>query len=35
VIVLDLDKISADYVLAIAAVTLALGVTHWLISKKA
>ncbi len=35
VIVLDLDKISADYILAIAAVTIALGVTHWLISKKA
>jgi uncharacterized membrane protein (DUF373 family) len=34
VIVLDLDKTSADYVLAIAAVTLALGVTHWLISKR-
>ncbi|MFC6672173.1 phosphate-starvation-inducible PsiE family protein [Marinobacterium aestuariivivens] len=35
VIVLDLDKTSAEYVFAIAAVTLALGVTHWLISKKA
>ncbi|GGO81532.1 hypothetical protein GCM10011348_20790 [Marinobacterium nitratireducens] len=34
VIVLDLDKTSADYILAIAAVTLALGITHWLISKK-
>lgn len=34
VIVLDLDKTSSDYIIAIAAVTLALGITHWLISKK-
>ena len=34
VIVLDLDKISSAYVVAIAAVVLALGITYWLISKK-
>lgn len=34
VIVLDVDKISATYVFAIAAVVLALGLTYWLISKK-
>lgn len=34
VIVLDLDKITADYVAGIAAVVLALGITYWLISKK-
>ena len=34
VIVLDLDQISSNYVAAIAAVVLALGITYWLISKK-
>jgi uncharacterized membrane protein (DUF373 family) len=34
VIVLDLDRISSDYVFAIAAVVLALGVTHWLTAKR-
>ena len=34
VIVLDLDKVSSNYVAAIAAVVLALGITYWLISKK-
>jgi uncharacterized membrane protein (DUF373 family) len=34
VIVLDLDKITPDYVLGIAAVVLALGITYWLIVKK-
>lgn len=34
VIVLDLEKITADYVLGIAAVVLALGVTYWLLSKE-
>ena len=34
VIVLDLDQISSAYVVAIAAVVLALGITYWLISKK-
>ncbi|GGX45235.1 phosphate-starvation-inducible PsiE family protein [Saccharospirillum salsuginis] len=33
VIVLDLDKISADYVFAIAAVVLALGLSYWLITR--
>ncbi len=34
VIVLDLDKITSDYILGISAVVLALGITYWLISKK-
>jgi uncharacterized membrane protein (DUF373 family) len=34
VIVLDLDKVTADYTVGIAAVTLSLGITYWLISKK-
>ncbi|WP_240746441.1 phosphate-starvation-inducible PsiE family protein [Desulfuromonas acetexigens] len=33
VIVLDLEKIGPDYVLGIAAVVLALGITYWLLSK--
>ena len=33
VIILDLDNISPQYILSIAAVVLALGVTYWLISK--
>ncbi len=33
VIVLDITTTEASYILAIAAVTLALGVTYWLISK--
>ena len=33
VIVLDLDKIDATYVFAIASVVLALGVTYWLVGK--
>lgn len=35
VIVLDTDKISPNYIFAIAAVVLALGLTYWLITKKA
>jgi uncharacterized membrane protein (DUF373 family) len=35
VIVLDLDHITPDYVLAIAAVVLSLGVSYWLVSQKA
>lgn len=35
VIVMDLDDISPHYILAIAAVVLALGVTYWLVAKKA
>ncbi len=34
VIVLDLSRTTPDYVLGIAAIVLALGITHWLISKK-
>lgn len=34
VIVLDTDKITSDYIIAIAAVVLALGITYWLITKK-
>ncbi|TPH19227.1 phosphate-starvation-inducible PsiE family protein [Litorilituus lipolyticus] len=34
VIVMDLEKISSDYIFAIAAVVLALGVTFWLISRE-
>lgn len=34
VIVLDIETVSAEYVLAIAAVVLALGVTHWLVARK-
>ncbi len=35
IIVLDFEKVSADYILASAATVLALGLTYWLISKKA
>jgi uncharacterized membrane protein (DUF373 family) len=35
VIILDLEHISAEYVFAIGAVTLALGITYWLVSIKA
>jgi uncharacterized membrane protein (DUF373 family) len=35
VIVLDLDHITPDYVLAIAAVVLSLGLSYWLVSQKA
>lgn len=34
VIVLDIETVSADYVLAIAATVLALGVTYWLLHKE-
>ncbi|MFG6137319.1 phosphate-starvation-inducible PsiE family protein [Halomonas sp. B23F22_10] len=34
VIVLDIEAVSAEYVFAIAAVVLALGVTHWLVARK-
>ncbi|MBP8290274.1 MAG: phosphate-starvation-inducible PsiE family protein, partial [Chromatiaceae bacterium] len=34
IIVLDFEKVSADYILASAATVLALGLTYWLISKK-
>ncbi len=34
VIILDLDTITADYMVGIAAVSISLGVTYWLISKK-
>jgi uncharacterized membrane protein (DUF373 family) len=34
VIVLDTDSMSADYVLAIAASVLALGITYWLLHKE-
>jgi uncharacterized membrane protein (DUF373 family) len=34
VIVLDLDHITPDYVLAIAAVVLSLGVSYWLVSQR-
>lgn len=33
VIVLDLEKIGSDYVIGIAFVVLALGITYWLLSK--
>lgn len=33
VIVLDLEKITPDYVIGIALVVLALGITYWLLSK--
>jgi uncharacterized membrane protein (DUF373 family) len=33
VIVLDLDKTAANEVLAIGVVTLALGVTYWLVGR--
>ncbi len=33
VIILDLTRISADFVFGIAAVVLALGITHWLLAK--
>lgn len=34
VIVLDLDKITPPHVVGIAAVSLALGITYWLVTKK-
>ena len=34
VIVLDFEKTNAEYILAIAAVVIALGVTHWLLSRE-
>ncbi|MBY5931285.1 MULTISPECIES: phosphate-starvation-inducible PsiE family protein [Halomonas] len=34
VIVMDFDAVTPQYVLATAAVVLALGVTHWLVSRK-
>jgi uncharacterized membrane protein (DUF373 family) len=34
VIVLDLDKVSPEFVYGIAAVVLALGITYWLVSYK-
>lgn len=34
VIILDLDKITPNYMVGIAAVVLSLGITYWLISKK-
>ncbi len=34
VIILDTDKISPDYIFAIAAAVLALGITYWLMTKK-
>lgn len=34
VIILDIETISAEEMLAIAAVVLALGVTHWLVGKQ-
>ncbi|MDX1391776.1 MAG: phosphate-starvation-inducible PsiE family protein, partial [Rheinheimera sp.] len=34
VIVLDIETVSADYVLAIAVTVLALGVTYWLLHKE-
>ncbi|MBB3192142.1 phosphate-starvation-inducible PsiE family protein [Halomonas cerina] len=34
VIVLDIDEVAAEYVVAIAAVVLALGITHWLVARK-
>jgi len=34
VIILDIDTISAEHLFAIAAVVIALGVTHWLVGKQ-
>lgn len=34
VIVLDVEKMTPDYILAIAATVLALGVTYWLLNKE-
>lgn len=34
VIVLDLKEFSAEYMFALAAVTVALGVTYWLVSRR-
>jgi uncharacterized membrane protein (DUF373 family) len=34
VIVLDFDDVTPDYILGIAAVVLALGITYWLLAKK-
>ncbi|RHW75556.1 phosphate-starvation-inducible PsiE family protein [Colwellia sp. RSH04] len=33
VIVMDLEKITSDYIFAIAAVVLSLGITYWLLSR--
>lgn len=35
VIVIDFDEVSVGYVYGVAAVTLALGVTYWLVSREA
>jgi uncharacterized membrane protein (DUF373 family) len=35
VIIMDLDTITPPYIMGIAAVALSLGITYWLISKKA
>ncbi|ASQ90199.1 hypothetical protein CHL67_03985 [Prosthecochloris sp. GSB1] len=35
VIILDFDKISADYLYGIAAVVLGLGISYWLVTKEA
>ena len=34
VIILDLDKLTADYLLGIAAVVLGLGISYWLIARE-
>lgn len=34
VIILDFEKIGADYLVGIAAIMFAMGITYWLISKK-
>ena len=34
VIILDLDKLSADYLVGIAAVVLGLGISYWVITKE-
>ena len=34
VIILDLDKLSADYLVGIAAVVLGLGLSYWVITKE-
>ncbi len=34
IIVLDLDKVTPDYIYGIAGAVLALGITYWLIAKK-
>ena len=34
VIVLDFDDVTPDYILGVAAVVLALGITYWLLAKQ-